>query len=71
MSNQKACDVAQRSWETAPILNGEQPEAVRDSKVALNGPGCTARAHPTTDLSYQLRSGLTKLTRFVLASAQA
>ena len=35
-----------------PILNGEQPEAFQDSEVALNDPGCIARAHPTTALSY-------------------
>ena len=58
----KACDTAQSSWES-PILNGEQPEAVEDSEFALNEPGCVTRAHPTT------RSGLSKLTLFVLASA--
>ena len=26
-----------------PILNGEQPEAVEDYKVAMNDPGCVAR----------------------------
>ena len=31
-----ACDAAQRSWESTPILYGEQPEAVEDSVVALN-----------------------------------
>ena len=53
----KACDAAQRSWESTPILNGEQPEAVEDSEVALNDPGCVAGAHPTTALSY-LNPGL-------------
>ena len=33
-----------------PILNGEQPEDVEDSEVALNDPGCIARAHPTAAL---------------------
>ena len=33
------------------MLNGEQPEAVEDSKVALNDPGCIARGHPTAALS--------------------
>ena len=47
----KAHTVAQRSWESAPILNGEQPKAVKDSEVALNDPGCATRAHPTTALS--------------------
>ena len=48
----KACDAAKRSWESTPISNGEQPEAVEDSPVALNNPGCIARARPTTALSY-------------------
>ena len=47
----KANNVAQRYCESAPILNGEQPEAVKDSEVALNDPGCVTRAHPTTALS--------------------
>ena len=47
----KARNVAQHSWESMPILNGEQPEAVKDSEVALNDPGCIARAHPTAALS--------------------
>ena len=41
----------QRSWESVPFLNGEQPETVKDSMVALNDPGCVARAHPTATLS--------------------
>ena len=28
----KACDAAQRSWESTPIFNGEQPEDVEDSE---------------------------------------
>ena len=44
----KACDAARRSWESTPILNGEQPEAVEKSEVALNDPGFVARTHPTT-----------------------
>ena len=48
----KACDAAQRSWESAPILSGEQPVAVEDSEIALNDPRCVGRAHPTTALSY-------------------
>ena len=47
----KALNVAQHSWESRPILNGEQPEAVEDSKIALNDPGCIVRAHPTAALS--------------------
>ena len=47
----KARNVAQRSWESVPILNGEQPGAVEDFEVALNDPGCVARAHPTAALS--------------------
>ena len=42
--------VAQHSWEYRPILNGEQPEAVEDSEVALNDQGCIARTHPTAAL---------------------
>ena len=44
----KAPNVAQHSWESRPILNGEQPE---DSKIALNDPGCVVRAHPKAALS--------------------
>ena len=58
-----ARDTAQRSWESTPILNGEQPEAVKDSENALNDPGCIQQ------LLYLIEIGLTKLTRFVLASA--
>ena len=47
----KTRNVAQHSWESMPILNGEQPEAIKDSEVALNDPGCIARAHPTAALS--------------------
>ena len=48
----KACNVAHHSWESEPILNGEQPEAVEDSEVALNDPVCiTSLAHPTAALS--------------------
>ena len=47
----KAHNVAKRSWESAPILNGEQPKAVKDFEVALNDPECVTRAHPTTALS--------------------
>ena len=47
----KARNVAQHSWESRPILNGEQPETVEDSEIALNNPGCIARAHPTAALS--------------------
>ena len=47
----KAGYVAQRSWESRPILNGELPEAVEDYEVALNDPGCIARAHPTAALT--------------------
>ena len=65
----KARNVAQHFWESRPILNGEQPEAVEDSEVAPNDPKCIARDHPTADLSI-FRSGLTKLTRFVLASTR-
>ena len=46
-----ARNVAQHSWESRLILNGEQPEAFEDSEVALNDPGCIARAHPTAALS--------------------
>ena len=35
--------------ESAPILNGEQPEAVLNSEIALNDAGCVARAHPSAD----------------------
>ena len=48
----KPRDAAQRSWKSTPILNGEQPEAVEDSEVALNDPGCICRAHLKTALSY-------------------
>ena len=48
----KACEAAQRSFESRPILNGEQPEAVEDFKVALNNPKCVGRANTTTALSY-------------------
>ena len=41
----------QRSCESAPILNGEQPDTIEDSEVALNDPGCVARAHHTAALS--------------------
>ena len=52
MVESKACNVAQRqSLESMPILNRKQPDAVKDSKVALNDPGCVARAHPTAALS--------------------
>ena len=47
----KARNVAHHSWESEPILNGEQPEADEDSEVALNDPGCITRAHPTAALS--------------------
>ena len=47
----KARNIAQYSWESRPILNGEQPEAVEDSEAALNDPRCIARAHPTAALS--------------------
>ena len=47
----KARNVAQHSWESRPIHNGEQPVAVEDSEIALNDPGCIARAHPTAALS--------------------
>ena len=47
----KTCDAAQRSWLSTPILNGEQPEAVEVSEVALNNHGCIARDHPTAALS--------------------
>ena len=46
-----ACNVAQRSYESSPIINGEQPETTEDSEVALNDPRCIARAHPTAALS--------------------
>ena len=48
----KACDATQCTWESTPILNGEQLGAVKDSKVALNDPRCVARAHPTAAISY-------------------
>ena len=47
----KARNAAQHTWESEPILNGEQPEAVEDLEVVLNDPGCIARAHPTAALS--------------------
>ena len=47
----KARNVAHHSWESEHILNGGQPEAVEDSKVVLNDPGCIARTHPTAALS--------------------
>ena len=47
----KACNVEHHSWESEHILNGEQPEAVEDCKVALNDPRCIARTHPTAALS--------------------
>ena len=47
----KARNVVQRYCESTPILNGEQPEAVKDSEVALTDPGCVTRAHPTAALS--------------------
>ena len=48
----KARNVAQHSWESRPILNGEQPAAIEDSEVAVNDPGFyIARAHPTAALS--------------------
>ena len=50
-SNRNACNVAQRSWESAPILDGEQPEDVEDSEVALDDPRCVAQAHHTAALS--------------------
>ena len=46
----KARNVANHSWENEPILNGEQPEAVEDSEIALNDAVCIARAHPTVAL---------------------
>ena len=33
------------------VNNGEQTEAVENSEVALNDPGCVTRAHPTAALS--------------------
>ena len=50
-SKSKARNVAQHSWESVPTLNAEQPGAVEDSEVALNDPGCVARAHPRAALS--------------------
>ena len=47
----KARNVAKHSCEFRPILNGEQPEAFEDSEIALNDPGCIARANPTAALS--------------------
>ena len=47
----KARNVPQHSWESRPILNGEQPEAVEDSKIAMNDHECIVRAHPTAALS--------------------
>ena len=47
----KARIVAHHIWESEPILNGEQPEAVKKTEVALNDPGCIPRAHPTAVLS--------------------
>ena len=47
----KARNVAQHSWESRPILNGEQSEAVEDSGIALNELGCIARAHHTAAVS--------------------
>ena len=47
----KARNVAHHSWESEPILKGEQHEAVEDSEVALKDPGCIERAHPTAALS--------------------
>ena len=48
-----------------PILNGVQPEAVEDSKVALNDPRSVARAHPTTALSYEIRAYKTYAVCFI------
>ena len=42
----KVRNVAHHSWESEHILNGEQPEAVEDSEVALHDPGYIARTHP-------------------------
>ena len=39
-----------------PNLNGEQPEAVEDSEVALNVAGCIARAHLKTAPYIEIRS---------------
>ena len=47
----KARNVAHHFWESEHILNGEQPEAVDDSEVALHDPGCIARTQPTAALS--------------------
>ena len=47
----KARNVTHHSWESMPILNGEQPEAVEDSEIVLNDLGCIARAHPKAALS--------------------
>ena len=46
-----ARNAAQRSSESTSILNGEQPETIEYSGVALNDPRCVARAHPTAALS--------------------
>ena len=52
----KAHNVAQRSWESAPIRKGEQHKAVKDSEVALNDPGfVTSSFH---NCSIGLRMGL-------------
>ena len=61
----KARSVAQRSWESAPILNGEQPKAAKDSEVALND----ASSELILQLLYRIENGLIILKRFVLASA--
>ena len=45
----KARNVAHHSWESEHIIIGEQPEAVEDSEVASNDPGCIA-THPTAAL---------------------
>ena len=63
----KARNVPQHSWESRPILNGEQPEAVEDSKIGMNDHECIVRAHPTAALS-DSDPGLTKLSPFVSAS---
>ena len=47
----KARNVAHHSWESEPIRNGDQPEAVEHSEVALKDPGCITIAHPTAVLS--------------------
>ena len=58
----KASNVEQRSMETAPILNREQPEAVQDSEIALNDPGCIAKANPSCSIG--LSSGLSETCHF-------